>query len=344
MTRREALEIGAARLRDAGIEAPRLEARLLLGHATGLDQASLLAAPEAPVEARYFELLARRGEREPLAYITGRREFWSLAFEVSSATLIPRPESETLIEMALAACPERAGVRHVLDLGTGSGCLLLAALSEFTTACGIGVDRAPDAIGVAKRNAARLGFADRAAFLVGDWAAAIHCALRPRALQPALRRAHRTLRPHARGGPRAEIGARRRHGRPGRLSAGCRRATPAARPGRAGGSGAGPVSGRRRVGVGECRRTHYIHARGLGRDRPGDGLPDTEKRVWQDGHGGLAYPLGEGRVALRSPSAPRFRLSREPAKANVGRHCGIGRMEVLMLEHGFRLARRGLTT
>jgi release factor glutamine methyltransferase len=111
--------------------------------------------------------------REPLALILGRREFWSLDFAVSPATLIPRPESETLIEAALAAFANRAPPQRVLDLGTGTGCLLLAVLSEFSASFGIGVDRSAAAASLAARNAASLGMAGRAAFLCGDWASAL---------------------------------------------------------------------------------------------------------------------------------------------------------------------------
>lgn len=174
MTVGEALRVGAERLRAAGIDNLRLEARLLLGHALGLDPPSLLAAPEATVVPEpYLALLARRAAHEPLAFILGTREFWSLPFEVSPATLIPRPESETVIEAALALFSDRATVRSVLDLGTGTGCLLLAALSEFPAAFGVGVDRAPQAAALARHNATDLGLARRAAFLAGDWAGAI---------------------------------------------------------------------------------------------------------------------------------------------------------------------------
>jgi release factor glutamine methyltransferase len=114
-------------------------------------------------------LLARRCAREPLALILGRREFWSLDFAVSADTLIPRPESETLVESALAAFPDRDKPRAILDLGTGTGCLLLAALHEFPRAFGVGVDRSAAAAGLAARNAAALGLAGRAAFLCADW-------------------------------------------------------------------------------------------------------------------------------------------------------------------------------
>jgi len=137
-------------------------------------QAALLADLDAPVDRAPFEaVVARRAAREPLALITGEREFWSLRFAVSPATLVPRPESETLIEAALAALPRRGRVRRVLDIGTGTGCLLLAALGEFPAAFGVGLDRDPAAAALARRNAASLGLAGRAGFLVGDWTASV---------------------------------------------------------------------------------------------------------------------------------------------------------------------------
>ncbi len=171
MTRSEALRRGAAQLAAAGIEQPLREARWLLGHALDLSQEALLADLAAVLDARDFEgLIARRAAREPLAFITGAREFWSLPLAVSPATLIPRADSETLIEAALGEFPAVERVRRILDLGTGTGNLLLAALSEFPLAFGIGVDRAHAAAVLASRNAAALGFAGRAALTVGDWA------------------------------------------------------------------------------------------------------------------------------------------------------------------------------
>jgi release factor glutamine methyltransferase len=111
--------------------------------------------------------------REPLALILGSREFWSLDIAVSRDTLVPRPDSETLIEAALAAFADGRPPARVLDLGTGTGCLLLAALAEFPAAFGIGVDRSEAAAALAANNAARLNTADRAAFLCGDWADAL---------------------------------------------------------------------------------------------------------------------------------------------------------------------------
>jgi release factor glutamine methyltransferase len=161
---------GAECLRASGIANPRLEARLLLGHALGLSAEMLLRDTSRLVGSWRFEaLLARRCAREPLALILGHREFWSLDFAVSADTLIPRPESETLIEAALAAFARRDDPRAILDLGTGTGCLLLAALHEFPRAFGVGVDRSAAATRLAARNAAALGLADRAGFLCADW-------------------------------------------------------------------------------------------------------------------------------------------------------------------------------
>ncbi|MGH7102702.1 MAG: peptide chain release factor N(5)-glutamine methyltransferase, partial [Acetobacteraceae bacterium] len=129
------------------------------------------------VPAGFAALVERRARREPLAFILGRREFWSLTLAVSPATLIPRPESETLVEAALAAFPERREVKRILDLGTGTGALLLALLSEFPEAFGVGVDRVAAAAALAAGNARALGLGGRAAFLTGDWAGAIGVAI-----------------------------------------------------------------------------------------------------------------------------------------------------------------------
>ncbi len=166
---RDAVGQIAARLAAAGIEDARREARVILAAAHGVDAAGLLLLDT--VDAALFEpLVQRRVAREPLAYILGRREFWGLMFEVSPATLIPRPDSETIVEAALAACPAPA---RVLDLGTGTGCLLLAVLHERPGAFGVGVDLVPQAAALAARNAQALGMGTRAAFAAGDWAAAL---------------------------------------------------------------------------------------------------------------------------------------------------------------------------
>ena len=159
-------------LRAAAIENPRMEARWLLGHAMGVTAETLLRDPRAgvpPAAAQAFTaMLARRARREPMAYITGSAGFWGLEFQVSPATLIPRADTEALVEAALELAPQ---ARRVLDLGTGTGCLLLAVLSELPAASGIGVDLNPEAAALASRNAQALGLP--ALFLAGDWADAL---------------------------------------------------------------------------------------------------------------------------------------------------------------------------
>jgi len=163
----------AARLAAAGIEDARSEAWLLLAIATGRSRAELVAGAQAPLDAveeeRLEALAARRLAREPMAYIVGEREFWSLPLQVGPAVLVPRPESETVVEAALAEVRDRSAPLRILDLGTGSGCLLLALLSELPHASGLGVDRSAEALVIAVHNAARLGLAGRAAFCEGDW-------------------------------------------------------------------------------------------------------------------------------------------------------------------------------
>jgi release factor glutamine methyltransferase len=129
-----------------------------------------LSGPEA---ARFAGFVARRQAREPVSRIRGRREFWSLSFAIGPATLDPRPDSEALVEAVLVRVKDLAGPLSILDLGTGSGCLLLALLSELPEARGLGVDLDPAALAVARRNALSLGLEDRTAFAVGDWGAAL---------------------------------------------------------------------------------------------------------------------------------------------------------------------------
>ena len=169
MTAREALHHGAARLAAAGVGSPRLDARLLLACAESIEPVALIAEPDRVVdESRYEGLIARRAAREPLAYIVGWQEFWSLPFQVSPATLIPRADSETVVAEALAAmAPKDPG--PVLDFGTGTGCLLLAVLHERGRAWGVGVDLVPKAAKLAAANARALGLSERALFVAGDW-------------------------------------------------------------------------------------------------------------------------------------------------------------------------------
>jgi release factor glutamine methyltransferase len=176
LTVEEALRGASSVLGRAGIDEPHREARILMGHALGVDLAGLLRRrPDdiAPDEEERFErLIARRAARIPAAVLLGHREFWSLDFHVTPDTLIPRPESELIIDSAVALHPDR-GVRRILDLGTGTGCLLLAALKEFVGAWGLGVDRSAAAAVVAQENARRLGLAERAAIMVGGWTGAV---------------------------------------------------------------------------------------------------------------------------------------------------------------------------
>lgn len=171
----EFLAEGAGRLAAAGVPDPRREARLLLAHVLGVDPIAVTGYPERPVAdgAAYDRLIARRADREPLSHLTGRREFWSLDLEVTPATLDPRPDSETVVEAALAAFPDPGARINILDLGTGTGCLLLALLHERPQATGLGVDIEDPAIAVARRNADRLGLGGRARFMVGAWGAAL---------------------------------------------------------------------------------------------------------------------------------------------------------------------------
>ncbi|MDB5682424.1 MAG: Release factor glutamine methyltransferase [Sphingomonas bacterium] len=163
--------IAAAAARLSGIsESPRLDAEILMAHAIGTSrEAMLLSYGQGPVPAAFAGLIDRRAASEPIAYIIGTRAFWTIELEVNPAVLIPRGDSETLIEAALAHFGE-AGPRTVLDLGTGSGALLLAALDQWPQARGVGIDMSSAALTVAARNAERLGMADRARMALGDWA------------------------------------------------------------------------------------------------------------------------------------------------------------------------------
>jgi release factor glutamine methyltransferase len=170
----------AQAFRAAGLDAPALDARLLIGHALGLDHAGLAAAaarPLAPEEiGRIDKLAARRLAREPVARILQMKEFWGLPIAVTPAVLVPRPESETVVEAALAALGGRAARMRPLriaDLGAGSGALLLALLSELPHASGVGTDRDPRALATARANAERLGLGARAGFVAGDYGTAL---------------------------------------------------------------------------------------------------------------------------------------------------------------------------
>lgn len=174
-SRAEALGAATAELRAADIDAPRRDARLLMQHALGLSPEALLADDHVPLvdaEARRLTaLVRRRAAREPIAYLTGRREFWGLDFAVDRSVLVPRPESETLVEAVLARAARLPARPRLLDLGTGTGCLLIALLSELPSAVGVGIDVSAAAVSLARANARRHGLSERASFAVADWGA-----------------------------------------------------------------------------------------------------------------------------------------------------------------------------
>ncbi len=173
----QTLAAAAARLAAAGVADPRRDARLLIAAAIEAGPERLIAEPErvlgAAEAARIEASISRRAAREPVSRILGRRGFWSLEFEITPDTLDPRPDSEALVAAVLARIGAQGLVGaplSVLDLGTGSGCLLLALLSELPAATGLGLDISAAALDVARRNARNLGLSDRARFEVGDWA------------------------------------------------------------------------------------------------------------------------------------------------------------------------------
>lgn len=152
----QATREAAERLRAAGTESSRADARILWAHA------------DNDIKA-FGAFIARRLAREPIAYITGHKEFWSLDFAVGPGVLIPRPETETLVEQALKELPDRTAALRVLDLGTGTACLLVALLKELATATGAGIDSSDAALRWARENVARHCLGDRAELVAGEW-------------------------------------------------------------------------------------------------------------------------------------------------------------------------------
>ncbi|HEX5423410.1 MAG TPA: peptide chain release factor N(5)-glutamine methyltransferase [Candidatus Acidoferrales bacterium] len=183
MTVRDVLHDGISRLNDAHVPSHTLAAELLLMHALGRDRAWIYSHPETAIEPgnaeKYFALTARRAAGEPTQYLIGRQEFWGLEFEVNPSVLIPRPETEHVLEVALkrlSAHPSRA-VSHnaadarniwIADVGTGSGCIAVALASELPNAEILATDISKDALEVARRNAARHSVADRIHFVHTD--------------------------------------------------------------------------------------------------------------------------------------------------------------------------------
>jgi release factor glutamine methyltransferase len=167
--------------REGGIDTPELDARLLVGHALGLDHAALVTQSRRKLAGNETDaiaaLAARRLAHEPVARIVGRKEFWGLPFKLNADTLLPRPETETIVEAALAALDQegrRSQALRIADLGTGTGALLLALLSELPNASGIGTDISSLALECARDNAAALGLSSRASFIACDYGTALN--------------------------------------------------------------------------------------------------------------------------------------------------------------------------
>jgi release factor glutamine methyltransferase len=163
--------------RTAGLETPDLDSRILVGHALGCDHTALVATAARPLteaESAQIEALAsRRLAGEPVARIVGQREFWGLPLIVTPAVLVPRPETETVVELALSLLGERTRPMRIADLGTGSGAILLALLHELPNATGTGTDIAADALTLARRNAERLGFGGRVTLVSTNYGTAL---------------------------------------------------------------------------------------------------------------------------------------------------------------------------
>jgi len=176
----EALNLLAQAFRTAGIEDADVDARLLVGHALHLDRARLIAQSDRILEAREINVInalaARRLKREPVSRILGQKEFWSIALAITPDVLVPRPETETVVEGALDFVV-RGGLRmeklRILDIGTGSGALLLALLRELPNATGTGTDISTGALKVARENAGRCGVEGRCTFVVCDIASVV---------------------------------------------------------------------------------------------------------------------------------------------------------------------------
>lgn len=173
ITLNDALAYGQVALEQALIPSSRLDARILLEHASCLSREQVVFDPQRLLSAGQWDmfkhLVTRRADREPVSHIINRREFWGYHFYVTKDTLDPRPDSETLIEAALKCFPDKDNPLKILDLGTGTGCLLLTLLSEYRNAMGTAVDISPAALEVAKRNCHHLGLEQRVEFILQCW-------------------------------------------------------------------------------------------------------------------------------------------------------------------------------
>ena len=155
-------------------DTPRLDAEVLMSAALGITRDRLLLNnPNGQAPEAFYEFIERRAKGEPVAYLTGQKAFWTIDLAVGPGALVPRPDSETLIVAAVEYFAGSTGPERVLDLGTGPGTLLLAALDEWPRAIGLGIDSSEEALYYANRNAERLGMADRATFRRGNWAEGI---------------------------------------------------------------------------------------------------------------------------------------------------------------------------
>ena len=161
----------AARQLESSSDTPRLDSELLMAESFHIDRDRLiLSPPDRQVPKRFWDMLERRKEGEPIAYITGRRAFWNIELHVGPGVLVPRPDSEVLIASAIKHFEGSDGPKRILDLGTGPGTLLLAALDVWPNATGLGVDVSRQALSYASANARRLGFEGRLKLLQGNWA------------------------------------------------------------------------------------------------------------------------------------------------------------------------------
>ena len=164
----------AARQLSSTSDTSRLDAELLMAEALHIDRDRLLLSPpDRDVPKRFWEMVGRRSEGEPVAYITGRRAFWNIELHVGPGVLVPRPDSEVLIASAIEHFEGTAGPKRILDLGTGPGTLLLAALDIWPDATGLGIDVSRQALSYASANARRLGFDGRLKLMQGNWAAGL---------------------------------------------------------------------------------------------------------------------------------------------------------------------------
>ena len=164
----------AARQLDKFSDTSRLDSELLMAEALHIDRDKLiLSPPDRKVPERFWQMVERRKAGEPVAYITGRRAFWNIELHVGPGVLVPRPDSEVLIASAIEHFGGTAGPQRILDLGTGPGTLLLAALDVWSGATGLGIDVSRGALSYAAANSRRLGFEDRLKLMQGDWAAGL---------------------------------------------------------------------------------------------------------------------------------------------------------------------------